>query len=79
MSRSLLILLLISLTACAPQPTPTATHEPQPVSTQVPSLQIPAPSDWAGGITRADGTIESVTLHLDETNGRLNIEPKVKT
>jgi dienelactone hydrolase len=80
MSRSLLILLLISLTACAPQqPTPTATHEPQPVSTQAPSLQIPAPSDWAGGIIRADGTIESVTLHLDETNGRLNIEPKVKT
>jgi uncharacterized protein len=79
MSRSLLILLLICLSACAPQPASTATLEPKPAPTQAPSLQIPAPSDWAGGITQGDGTIESVTLHLDETNGRLNIEPKVKT
>ena len=78
MSRSLLILLLISLSACAPQPASTATLEPT-APTQASSLQTPIPSDWAGGITQGDGTIESVTLHWDETKGRLNIEPKVKT
>ncbi len=75
MSRFLLILAIISLSACTPQSTPTATIEP----TQAQSLQIPVPSDWAGGITHADGTTESITIHLDGTSGTLNVVPKVKT
>src|SRR6266508_1297658 len=75
MSRFLLILAIISLSACTPQSTPTATIEP----TQAQYLQIPVPSDWAGGITHADGTTESITVHLDGTSGTLNVEPKVKT
>ena len=74
MSRSLLILLMIGLSACAPQPTPVATIEP----TQTQALQIPVPSDWAGAITHSDGTTESIIVHLDATNGTLNIEPTVK-
>src|SRR5689334_23046854 len=77
MYRSLLILLAISLFACAPQPTFTATSEP--TQTQAPSLQIPVPSDWGGKLTHSDGSFESILIHLEETNGTLNIEPKVKT
>lgn len=77
MHRSLLLLLSLCLSACAPHPAPTATVEPtQPQAT---SLQIPPLSNWAGGITRSDGTIESIIVHFDETNGTLNMEPKVKT
>ena len=83
MSRFLLILLLISLSACAPQPTPTTITEPAPSTViepaQTQSLQIPAPSDWAGAISHPDGTSESMSVHLDTTKGTLNIEPKVKT
>ena len=75
MSRFIFILLIISLSACAPQPPPTALSEP----TQAQSLQIPVPSDWAGAITHADDTTESMIVHFDETKGTLNIEPKVKT
>lgn len=77
MYRSLLILLIISLSACASQPTPTTRIEP--TQTEAPALQIPVPSDWAGGITHSDGTIESINIHFDDSNGTLNIEPKVKT
>ncbi len=75
MPRFALILLIISLSACAPQPTPTATIEP----TQAPSPQIPVLSDWAGAITHADGTTDSINIHFNGINGTLNIEPKVKT
>src|SRR6266498_2486882 len=73
MFRFLIILSIISLSACAPQATPTAIIEP----TQ--SLQIPVPSDWAGAIIQADGTTESILVHLNETAGTLNIEPKTKS
>jgi dienelactone hydrolase len=75
MSRFMFILLIISLSACAPQPTPTAISQP----TQAQSLQIPVPSDWAGAIAHADDTTESIIIHLDTTNGTLNIEPKIET
>src|SRR6476646_1048740 len=74
MARFTFVLLAISLFACAPQPIPTAIPEP----TQAPALQIPVPSDWAGAITHSNGTFESIVIHLNETNGTLNIEPKVK-
>jgi alpha/beta superfamily hydrolase len=73
MSRFMLILLVISLSACSPRSTPTTIVEP----TQ--ALQIPVPSDWAGAITHADGTSESVVVHLNETGGTLNFEPQTKT
>ncbi len=73
MFRFLIILSIISLSACAPQATPTAIIEP----TQ--SLQIPVPSDWAGAIIQADGTTESILVHLNEIAGTLNIEPKTKS
>ncbi|HLO15653.1 MAG TPA: hypothetical protein VK206_12535, partial [Anaerolineales bacterium] len=73
MYRLMLVLSIISLSACVPGPTPAAVSEP----TQ--SLQVPVPSDWAGGITHADREIESVTIHLAETGGKLTIEPKTKT
>src|SRR6187551_1531096 len=83
MSRFLLSLLLIGLSACAAQPTPTAMIQPAPITAIEPahtqSLQIPAPSDWAGAITHPDGTSESIIVHLDTTQGTLNLEPKVKT
>ena len=69
------VLLAISLFACAPQPILTAIPEP----TQIPPLQTPVPSDWAGAINHPDGISESIVIHLDEINGTLNIEPKVKT
>jgi len=71
-SRFTLVLLVISLFACAPQPTRTTVIEP----TQ--SLQIPVSTDWAGAITHADGTTESIVVHFDKTKGTLNIEPKTK-
>jgi dienelactone hydrolase len=72
MSRFMLILLVIGLSACAPQPTSVNTVEP----TQ--SLQIPIPSDWAGAVSYTDGTVESMIVHLTETNGTLNIEPETQ-
>jgi len=67
------ILLTLALSACAPQSLPTPIIE----STQ--ALQIPAPSDWAGSITHADGTSESIIVHFNEIGGTLNIEPQTKT
>lgn len=80
MSRSLLVVLIVALSACAPQPvsTPTAILEAEPTQTQGSALQIPVPSDWAGGITRADSTIESIVIHLEKMGGTLSIEPNVK-
>ncbi len=77
MSRLTPVLLAIGLFACTPQATPTKILEPMP--TQTLSVPIPIPSDWAGAITRSDGTFESIVVHLDEKNGTLNIEPKAKT
>src|SRR5687768_9252215 len=73
MSRFMLTLMIISLFACSPRSISTTIVEP----TQ--ALQIPVPSDWAGAITHADHTTESVIVHFSETDGTLNVEPQTKT
>lgn len=74
------ILLVFSLTACASSsmtmtPTVSATKTVQ----VTPALQILFPSDWAGAITHADGTVESIRAQFTESGGILNIEPFTKT
>lgn len=86
MFRCLVVfLLVIGLTACVPPATPTATNTstvapatPTAEATQPPPVQIPLPSDWAGAITHADGTQESIVVKFAEVGGKLNIEPLVK-
>lgn len=79
MYRFLLALLIVGLFGCTVHPTPATPASVEPTQTQVPALQIPLPSDWAGGITHSNGNMEAVIVHLDATNGTLNIEPNVKT
>ena len=73
MSRFMLALMVISLFACSPRSTSTTIVEP----TQ--ALTIPVPSDWAGAMTHADHTTESVIIHFTETGGTLKVEPRTKT
>lgn len=73
MFRSAIIsVLLISLSACALPPTAAT-----PATATVQPLQLP--SEWAGAISHADGTIESIIVHFSETGGTLNIEPHTET
>jgi len=79
-------LLLVILTACGPSSTPTpgnaeestptvtATLEPQ----VTPTTQIPLPAEWAGAITHADGTSESIVVQFAEGGGDLRVEPFTK-
>jgi dienelactone hydrolase len=75
-----LILIVSSLTACAPSPRPTTPPVSAIQTVQVTEApRIPFPSDWAGAITHADGSIESIRVQLTETGGVFNIEPFTKT
>jgi dienelactone hydrolase len=79
-------LLLVILTACAASPTPTlgnaegatptltATLEPQ----VTPTTQVPLPAEWAGAITHADGTSDTIVVQFAEGGGELKIEPFTK-
>lgn len=69
-------LLLISLSACTSSPaTPTVSNvTATPPATQSPQATLP--NDWAGAITHADGTIESIMVQLTANDGTLNLQPQ---
>src|SRR5689334_1789737 len=54
-----------------------ATGVPSP-PTEIPraSPLTAAQSNWAGGITYTDGTVEPILVHLDASGGTLIIQPK---
>ena len=57
---------------------PVATEAPSAAPTEIPQaspLLLPQ-SNWAGGITYTDGTVEPILVHLDTTGGTLTIQPK---
>jgi len=87
------ILFIFGLCTCAPAPTRSATSVatqvvPPRVTASVEATQmvqvtetpgIPLAAEWAGAITLADGSEESITVKFMEPGGTLTIEPLVKT
>jgi len=91
--RPFLAILILSLTtACAPttqppSPSPTVPATPttapvQPSPTPVPLLatSVPLPaSQWAGGVTHADNTTESLLVNLAGPDASLTSQPLIST
>ncbi len=80
------LLLFANIAACtAPEPaTPTTSVTPNvvPVPSQAPqtelSPQLLSHSDWAGAITHADGTTESIMVQFTDAGGTLAIQPHTR-